>query len=295
MRYNLTSLELFVAVAEERNLTKGAARCHLATSAVSKRISELEEQVGSPLFVRYPRGVGLTPAGQSMLHYARQLFQTMRQMDDELGEYAAGIKGHVRIHAITSALAQFLPDDLEGFMQRYPLIKFDIEERVGAAIIRAVADGRADIGIFASHTPSQGLQVFPYRNDELVLATPREHPLAGKDSVTFAEALAYEFVGPHLESSLHALLTARAKEASQPVRQRIRVSSFDCMCRMVAARLGIAILPRTIVAQHLPTLPLELVALNEPWARRELILGVRDFDSLPATARALVDQLRGTD
>lgn len=292
MRYNLTSLELFVAVAEERNLTKAAARCHLATSAVSKRITELEEQVGSPLFVRYPRGVGLTPAGQSMLHYARQLFQTMQQMDDELSEYAGGIKGHVRIHAITSALSQFLPGDLESFMQRYPLIKLDIEERVGAAIIRAVADGRADIGIFARHTPSQGLQVFPYRNDELVLAIPREHPLAKAGTVTFGEALAYEFVGPHLESSLHALISAKAKEAGQTVHQRIRVSSFDCMCRMVAARLGIAILPRTIVAQHLPTLPLQMVGLDEAWARRELIIGVRDFDSLPATARALVDLLR---
>lgn len=292
MRYNLTSLEVFVAVAEECNLTKAATRCHLAPSAVSKRITELEEQVRAPLFVRYARGMGLTPAGQSMLHHARRLLLSMQQMDDELSEYASGIKGHVRIHAITSALAQFLPDDLADFIQRYPLIKLDIEERVGAAIIRAVADGRADIGIFASHTPAQGLQVFPYRHDELVIAVPKNHPLASAESISFSTALDYEFVGPHLESSLHALMETMAKEEGKPVRQRIRVSSFDCLCRMAAAGLGIGILPRTILEPQLANLPLRAIKLDEQWACRSLIIGVRDFDSLPYTARALVDQLR---
>lgn len=292
MRYNLTSLEVFVAVAEECNLTKAATRCHLAPSAVSKRITELEEQVRAPLFVRYPRGMGLTPAGQSMLHHARKLMMTMQLMDEELSEYASGIKGHVRIHAITSALNQFLPTDLADFVQRYPLIKLDIEERVGAAIVRAVADGRADVGIFASHTPAQGLQVFPYRHDELVIAVPKHHPLAGSDSITFRTALDYEFVGPHLESSLHVLMESMAKQEEKPVRQRIRVSGFDCLCRMVAAGLGIGLLPRTILEPHLATMPLLAIRLDEPWVSRTLVLGVRDFETLPYTARALVDQLR---
>ncbi|MFP3336297.1 transcriptional regulator, partial [Pseudomonas sp. SIMBA_064] len=77
--------------------------------------------------------------GQSLLFYARQLKQTMAQLDTELSGYASGVKGHIRIHAITSALSQFLPQDVDGFAQLYPQIKFDIEERVGSAVIRAVA------------------------------------------------------------------------------------------------------------------------------------------------------------
>lgn len=227
-----------------------------------------------------------------MLHYARLVLKMMQDMEDELSDFASSVKGHVRIHAIAAALAQFLLDDLQKFMQRYPLIKFDIEERVGAAIVRAVAEGHVDLGIFAHDTPAPGLQLFPYHADTLVLAVPTGHPLAGHAELAFKDVLGYEFVGPHIDSSLHKLLTARALEVGQLVRQRIRVSSFDCLCRMVASGLGIGILPLGILAPMLPTLALGYVRLTDPRAERVLQIGVRDFDSLPATARAFVDQLR---
>jgi DNA-binding transcriptional LysR family regulator len=293
MRYDLTSLDVFTAVAEEKNLTKAARRKHLAVSAVSKRITELETQAGSALLVRYARGVDLTPAGQSLLHYARQLQQTLALMDEELSGYAAGVKGHVRIHAITSALAQFLPSDIERYANDYPQIKFDIEERVGSAVVRAVADGRADLGIFAEQTPSEGLQVFPYRHDELVAVVPAAHPLAKHAQVRFDQMLEYEFVGPHLESSVHALLTAEAKKRGKPLRLRIRISGFECMCSLVAAQLGIAILPRAVATPQLRGGRVRALTLDEPWARRALLIGVRQLDALPATARALIGYLRG--
>lgn len=291
MRYNLTSLRIFICVAEERNLTRAATRSHLAPSAVSKRVAELEEQAGAPLFVRSARGMALTPAGQSMLHFARQMFRTMQDMEDELHGYSAGVKRHVRVHAITSALGQFLPDDLKTFTAQYPLVRLDIEERVGAAIVRAVDEGRADIGIFARETPAPGLQVVPYRRDELVLAVPAHHVLAGRASAGLADALPFEFIGPHLDSSLHALLTRAAQALDMPLQQRIRVSSFDCMCRMIATGMGIGILPRGIVATHLDALPIVAVALDEPWAARQLVLGMRQFSGLSAVAKPLVEQL----
>ena len=243
MRYDLVSLELFVAVAEEANLTRAAERQHLAVSAVSKRITELEDLAGAPLLERLPRGVSLTPAGQSLLHHARQMLQLVARMKSELSEYAGGVKGHIRIHASTSVLIQFLPPELESFLKLYPMIRFEIEERVGAAIVRAVADGTTDIGILGSHTPAQGLATFPYHTDQLVLVVPAGHALAKRKSVKFAEALAYPFVSHHAASSLWALMTQAAREAGGAIQQRIQVSSFDCMCRMVEANLGIAMLP----------------------------------------------------
>jgi DNA-binding transcriptional LysR family regulator len=292
MRYDLTSLDVFTTVAEEKNLTKAARRRHLAVSAVSKRISELEAQAGSPLLVRYARGVDLTPAGQSLLHYAQQMQHTLALMQEELDGYAAGVKGHVRIHAITSALAQFLPADIERFANDYPQIKFDIEERVGSAVVRAVADGRADLGIFAEQTPAQGLQVFPYRNDELVAVVPSQHPLAGRQRVRFDTLLDYEFVGPHQESSVHALLMAEARKRGKTLQLRIRISGFECMCRLVAAQMGIAVLPRALAAPELRGGKVRVLTLAEPWARRTLLIGVRQLETLPATARSLVGYLR---
>ncbi len=292
LRYDLTSLDVFITVAEERNLTRAARIRHLAVSAISKRITDLEVQVGSPLLLRNARGVELTPAGQSMLFHARQLKQTLAQLDTELGEYASGVKGHVRIHAITSALSQFLPDDVAGFVALYPQIKFDIEERVGSAVIRAVADGRADLGIIAAQTASQGLETVPYRNDELTLVVPADHVLATRKSVRFQEALEHEFVGPHLESSMHTLLTSEAQKLGMDLRLRIRISSFDCMCRMVGAGLGLAILPRSVIRQYLRSHRLKAVTLDEAWAQRSLLLVFRKYEAASPTLKTLIDNFR---
>jgi DNA-binding transcriptional LysR family regulator len=291
MRHDLLSLEIFMAVAGQRNLTKASKICHLATSAVSKRISELEEKVGAPLFVRYPRGMELTPAGQSLRHYAQQVAETLRQMDQELSEYGAGVKGHIRLHAITSALAQHLSLDIGRFLETYPDILFDIEERVGAAIVRAVCDGRADLGIIAGQTPSQGLESVHYRVDELVIAVPEQHPLAHLPHASFEQALTFEFIGPHLESSVHVLLTEQAELLGRTVRQRVRVSSFECMCRMVSTNLGICILPRDVLRPYLRPFHLQAVTLDEPWAKRQLQIVARRFESLPPTVRAFVAHL----
>jgi len=277
MRHSLTTLEVFVATAEERNLTRAAERCHLAPSAVSKRISELER---------------LTAAGQSMLHHARQVLRSMQKMDDELNEYAHGVKGHVRVQAVISALSQYLPADFARFLHRYPLIKLDIEEHIGDAIIAALIDGRTDVGVFIAQSPPPGLETFEYRSDELVLAVPAAHPLAACTSTSFADALDFEFIGPHAGSSLNALMHRSAVVLGRRVRQRTHVSSFDCMARMVAEGLGIAILPRALLQSYMAFLDLRGIDLQEAWARRTMLVGVRDPDALSFAARALVEQLR---
>lgn len=291
MLYDLTSLDLFITVAQERNLTRASRIKHVAVSAISKRITELEAQIGSPLLVRNARGVDLTPAGQSLLFYARQIKQTMGQLDTELSGYATGVKGHIRIHAITSALSQFLPEDLAGFSRLYPAIKFDIEERVGSAVIRAVADGRADLGIVAAQTPPQGLDTYPYRHDELTLAVPGSHALAARQHMSFKEVLEHEMVGPHLESSMHTLLTSEAVKLGMALKLRIRISSFDCMCRMVSNGLGVAVLPRSVINQYLRSHKIKAVTLNEPWAKRTLLLALR-LEGASPTLRTFVDHLK---
>jgi len=292
VRYDLTSLDLFITVAQERNLTRAGRIKHVAVSAISKRITELEAQIGSPLLLRNARGVELTPAGQSLLFYARQLKQTMAQLDTELSGYASGVKGHIRIHAITSALSQFLPQDVDGFAQLYPQIKFDIEERVGSAVIRAVADGRADLGIIAAQTASEGLEALTYRHDELTLVVPSGHELATRKVIKFKEVLEHEFVGPHLESSMHTLLTAEAAKLGMSLKLRIRISSFDCMCRMVSAGLGIAVLPRSVINQYLRSHKLKAVTLDEPWAHRKLLLVVRKYEAASPTLKTFIDHLK---
>ncbi|CAN5441708.1 LysR substrate-binding domain-containing protein [soil metagenome] len=292
MRHDLTSLQIFVAVAECGNLTRAAEREHLAVSAISKRIAELEGVAGTPLLVRYPRGVALTPAGQSLLHHARQMLQIVQRMDEELAQYAGGLRGHIRLHAVASALTQFLPEELEAFLSRYPQVQISLEERTGKAIAMAVASGAADLGIVAGDAMTQGLVAIAYRSDRLMLGVPIGHPLARRKGVRFADALAYDFVGPHAESSLSALMVAGAKAAGRPLQQRILVSSFDAMCRLVETRLGITMLPEGVLAPHVAGGRIAAVALKEDWALRRLALVMRESESASHVTLALIEHLK---
>jgi DNA-binding transcriptional LysR family regulator len=292
VRYDLTSLEVFVAVAESANLTRAAELQHLAVSAVSKRIGELEEAAGVPLLQRHARGVSLTAAGHSLLHYARQVLQLMDRMRGELSEYSGGLKGVIRLHASTSALVQFLPAELATFVARYPMIRLQIEERTGAAIVRAVVDGTADLGILGNHAPLQGLEALPYHSDRLALAVPRKHPLAARKAVRFAEALDCDFVAPHAESSLWTLMTRAARESNRSIEPRIQVSSFECMCLLVEAGLGITLLPEPVVSARLAAGQMSMVRLKDSWAQRRIQIVVRSLEQSSFTTRALIDHLR---
>lgn len=291
MDVDLVTLRLFVAIAEELNMTRAARREHLVLPAASKRLKDLEDEIGAQLLYRHARGVTLTPAGFSLLHHARQVLSTLGRMSAELSEYAKGVKGHLRIHANTSAIAEFLPEELQTFMAEHPLVKVDLEEQVSTAIVRAVSDGSADIGIFDAGTPSGHLVTFPYREDRLVVVAPRGHPVSRRKSVTLKEILQYDFVGSHADSSLHSWLTRAAAAEGAPLKLRIQLRSFDCMCRMIQANLGIGVLPSLYVLPNLRSMKLAAVGLDEPWAERKLALCVRDMASLPVIARKLVEHL----
>jgi len=216
-RIDFVTLRLFVAIAETRSLTRAAEREHLALAAVSKRVSDLEGQLDVSLLYRQPKGVELTPAGHALLHHARNLLDNLQQLDADLSEFSQGVKGHVRIHANTSAVIEFLPEDLSAFARQHPEVKIDLEERVSSDTLRALREGLTDIGIFAGHMPAEDLQVFPYREDRLVLVTPREHPLAGRECIALREAAGFDFIGLQQDASLHALLQQSAQQMGTPL------------------------------------------------------------------------------
>lgn len=295
-RLDLTSMQLFVAVCEEGSIARAAQRERLAASAVSKRLSDLETSVDTPLLYRHARGVDLTPAGETFLHHARTVLFNMDRLQVDLDEYAAGIKGHVRVHANISAIVQFLPEDLATFSLAHPHIKIDLQEHVSPDIARAVADGQADLGIAHVGQPLRDLATLPYRKDRLVVVVPPQHPLAAQTAVDFAQTLDYDHVGLHSNSALYLAMRRAATQAGKPLKLRIQVTGLDAMCRMVQAGLGIGLLPDRAFALLGPGMgALRAVALTDAWAERTLQLVARDFGTLPITARMLVEHLRPPD
>ncbi|MDR0226633.1 MAG: LysR family transcriptional regulator [Burkholderiaceae bacterium] len=272
-RVDFVTLRLFCAVAQLGSVTRGAEACSLATSAASRRLAEFEAATGARLFDRSSRGMALTPAGHLAMQHALRLFQGFEQFSSEISDYQQGRRGHVRLWANMSALTEFLPDRLSSFMDQHPDIHVELEEQLSGDIVRAVVDGVADIGIFAENTPVGGLSVEPFRQDELVAVCAPHHPLARRRRVTFRDCLPYDFVGLNRGSSLLELTSRAAEQYGQVMRVRVQVRSFDAMCQLIHANLGIGVLPRAVVRPTRPH-PLKVVTLDEPWARRKLLLGV---------------------
>lgn len=290
--YDLTDLRLFVAMAEERNLTRGAARAFLAPSSASHRLRRLEDALQTPLFDRQPRGLEPTRAGEALLRHARQVFACIEQMHAELSPYASGIRGQVSLWANTHATHSYLPDDLAGFLKRHPQVSVSLEERTSTEIAMAVAHGEIDVGVLAdAGAQGAGVVLWPYRQDRLVLIVPQGHALAQRASVAFAEVLDQAFVMLHSGSAIHTFTMNAAAALGRHLDVRIQVRSFEAVCRMVGAGVGLGLVPKSAVPKGGLREPPTVVELDESWAQRDLQICVRQRAALSGFAAALVENL----
>jgi DNA-binding transcriptional LysR family regulator len=287
-QFDFSTLRVFVAVAESGSFSKAAAKVHLAVAAISRRVADLEDDVGAALFSRHARGVELTAAGQSMLQHAREILFGIERMRADMSDYSRGARGHVRLGAITSAVSQYLPEALQRFVTKHPQIKVELKELTSDAIMAALGDGVIDIGIFVPTVPHGALDVYPFEKDRLALVVPRAHRLARRRKVALADALDDDFIGLAPSSSMVSLLDAAAGER---MNLRIQVRSFDAMCRMIQAGLGVGVLPHPSAKMHLKSMQLAAIPLSDAWAERTLLLGVRKAP-LSQSAQALLDHLR---
>ena len=292
MRFDLTDLRLFRHVVEAQSITRGAERAHLALASASARIRGMEDVLGVPLLKRGRRGVQPTDAGRALLDHARIVLQQIETMRGELGAYSRGLKGHVRLLANTAAMSEHLPALLAEFLAANPSIDLDLEDRESPAIAAAIAAGDADIGIATEASLVPGLESHPFRPDRLVLAVAAGHPLAGRRRVGFAELLDLDFVGLTRGTALDEHVTRHATRLGRAMRLRVRANGLDAVCAMVAAGVGVGIVPEATARRQRRALPLAMVRITEPWAARQLTLCVRDSRHLSRPARRLLDALR---
>ncbi len=288
---DLVSLALFLRTVESGSLSKAAEQSHIALSAASRRIALLEAQFGVDLLHRSARGVEPTAAGVALAAHARRMLREADRLWADLSDYAKGMKGRVRLQANTSAMSQFLPHDLAAFSRRFPEIKLEIRERLSVEIAQAVRDGSADVGVTLGLAPAEGLRCRPYRADQLVAVVPRGHPLRGRRA-RFADLLDYDLVGLEGNTAMSQLLEDAAVGAGKPLRLRIQVKSFEAVCRMIEAGLGIGVLPEAAARSFSREMKLRLLPLTDAWAVRQMYVCVRD-DLLPLPARNLVEHLLG--
>ena len=292
MQFDLTDLRLFVLTAEEGALSRAAAARHLSLAAASARIKALEQQAGMPLLYREARGMRTTPAREAFLHHARGVLRQTEQLRADLQEYNGGLRGHVRVFANTTAVTDFMPEILPAFLAAHPRVNVELQEKPNAEIPRGVHDGRADIGIVAGQVDTLGLTAIHFSTDRLALVVPRGHRFARRRRMAFTETLDEPMVGMHPASTLQTFLAQVTEQLGQPQKLRVQLSSFDAMCRMIGAGVGIGIVPESAARRYLDPTGLVLIELTDAWSVRERYILVREAARVPTYAQALIDLLR---
>ncbi len=290
--FDPVTLRLFVSVCEERNIARAAARDSLVASAVSKRIAAMEREIGTPLLVRGRRGIEPTAAGEALLRQAREVLGAMERMHAEIGEFATGVKGSVRVVASVSALAERLPDDIASFLARYGSVRVSLDEGVSSEIVRAVREGTTDIGVLWDAGALEGLRTVPYRSDLLCAVVHASHPLAPHEQLRYEQTLDYPAIGVAPGGMVEAMLRRQAALLGRSPANWIQVSGLDAACRIVAAGLGLAILPREAITPTATATGLAVVPLTDRWAVRRFVVCWRGDATLSATSRALIGHLR---
>ena len=290
---DLQTLRLFAAVCDQRSIARVAEQESIVGSAISKRLAQLEDTVGTPLLLRKRRGVVPTPAGETLLEHARTMLASVGQIERDMAAYATGTRGHVRMLVTASVMAESLADDVAAFLQdpAHRSIQISMEERVSPDVVQGIREGSASIGICWDAADLSGLQTRSYRSDHLAIVAHKSHPVAQLPTVRFADVLGYEFVSMPALSAVQVLLARAAAVEGKTLAHRVLVSNFDAALRVVRANLAISVVPREVAAPFAQTAPVRIVPLSDAWAQRRFAICYRDEQALSPAAQLLVQHL----
>lgn len=288
---DIDSLALFVRAAELKSLTKAAEASHIGLAAASRRMAMLEQRFRTTLFERSSKGVELTPAGASLLPHARSLLVGLNQMQAEMYDHAHGRKGALRLLANTSVMTNCLPSDLAMFGKQNPDVAVVVEELWSVDIVRALQAGEADVGIVVEGAVTGGLESMPYCSDSLAIVMRPDHALATFERLTFADILDDDLITLESFSSMTQLVVAQAIASERTLKLRAQVKSFEAICHMVEAGLGVGLLPEKAAKVLAPGLELIVRPLDNGWAKRTMLLCFRPERAELPTVKKLIDFL----
>ena len=292
-RVDLTSLRILLAVAQTGSITQAAEQCHLALGAASTRMKELEQRLGVELLERHARGVRLTEAGQLVLDRARAIERELGRLQVELEDHQQGVTGHIRVIANVSSIATVLPNDLTAFLQSHPGIRIDLSEYTSREIQRMLADGQADIGVLAGPVTREDLESAPYYKDRLVIMLPRDAVPAHQKKMNIDQLLTQDLILSQEGGSISEWLADLARLKGQLLHVRVRAKGFDALSQLVAAGLGVTVLPEIVAKRFAKLLDLRILGLEGIQDQRLIAVSRRLGGSAQPAAQDLFAHLAG--
>ncbi|GAA2170385.1 LysR family transcriptional regulator [Actinomadura napierensis] len=287
----LRQLEYFVAVTEEASFTKAAARLHVAQPGVSAQIRQLEREFGQPLLDRSGRTVRLTEVGAAVLPYARAALAAVEGAKLSVDELTGLLRGHVTIGTIDWIASLDLPGLLAGFHRDHPDVEITVLQDESAALADGLVTGSTDLAFLSLGTePPPGIAVQAVIEEDLFAAVSRDHPLAGRASVTLRTLAEQRLVSLPKGTGLRAVLDEACAAAGLRPRIAFEAGEPPVLAQLAAHGLGVAVLPESataIRAGELASMP-----IVRPRLRGRIALAWRAEGPRGPAARALIARAR---
>lgn len=235
------ALRYFVGVSQYGSIREAAEHLHVAQSAISRQIQNLEEELRVRLFERSTRGVRLTSAGEILLHHAREAMLQTEHLQADLEAVRGNRRGHVVARVIESFAASMLPEVLTQFRNRYPAVTLDIMVARTNGIADAVREGACDFGVTFNHEPDPRLVVLAQVAEPLQVIMAPSHPLAGARMLSLEELLPYPIAAPSARGASRMLFDAAWKEAGLVCRPVLEMNSMHLVAGFARSGNGVAI------------------------------------------------------
>ncbi|MDQ0218804.1 LysR family transcriptional regulator [Peribacillus cavernae] len=242
----LRQLKYFLEAVKQNSITKASEQLHISQPALSKMIKSLEEELGMPLLFRSNKTSEITDAGQIVFEYAQKILSHVDEMTSTLNDMTSLMRGQINIGIPPIIGSLFFPKVLASFHLEYPNVKMNITEYGAARIVKSVEEGEFELGVVVLPVDERSFQTYPIVWEELKLVVPKQHRLSKQEVVQLNELKDEEFIFYNEEFALYDIIRNKCIDEGFIPNIIFKSSQWDFMSEMVAANLGITILPESI-------------------------------------------------
>jgi DNA-binding transcriptional LysR family regulator len=291
MKIDVLGMQAFVTIATLRSFARAADCLAVTSPALTRRLSNLESQLGVKLLERTTRSVSLTPAGTSFLPRARQLLGDLSTAFREISVGGQALRGTLTIACVPTVGVRFLPSLLREYSRRHPDNRIRILDHTSHGVAEAVQQREAEFGINMSNVQFSDLESIPVLADRLCLICRRDHPLARKRTLRWNQLQGHTLIVPGSGSSNRPLLDTVLGPLNIQLPATYEVQRSSTAVGLVAQGLGAAIVPQlSMPPGAYPNL--KLIALVDPHVERTFVLLRRKGAVFSPPAQALFELIR---
>lgn len=291
MKFDTTTVRLILAIAEEGSISRAADRLGLAVAAASRRVTDLEEQLGAKLFKRVPHGVEITESGAKLLQYVRQIDNLVDRLQGDAQALNQGLEGRIIIGAPKAVVIQFLAREIADIQRKYPGISLKIVEENSKIVQQLLRDKVIDVGIYEKKSGFLDLAKSPYKEDRLVLVYNRRHFQFSGGPVGIDDILDLPIVSLGKGSAVLSAVQRAYRSRGRLFPNNLSVSGFDTMLAMVRHGLGVGLMPPDVLRSFHPEESLASAELDGEWHQRSYVLSCVEGHAQEQTLRNVVAEL----